>query len=213
MPCCAVLCRSAGMMTVLCGLLGMPPVNGVLPQSPLHSKALSSLHPCSSKKQKQRPASGGRGPGSTAGEAHGSMVELGQGLAHLGSGPRIYPLLQRADSASSSKDVIQGALSMEASPGAAAGAGASAPPIIAAAGMHASPSQQALIPAGSPRGSADPLPGGSGGADAEDTDQILPLQVREVPGFCWYLRPVSACAASSALLPCSARCVLNVHSR
>ena len=28
------------MMTLLCGLLGIPPVNGVLPQAPLHTKAL-----------------------------------------------------------------------------------------------------------------------------------------------------------------------------
>jgi hypothetical protein len=28
------------LMTVLCGLLGLPPVNGVLPQAPLHTKAL-----------------------------------------------------------------------------------------------------------------------------------------------------------------------------
>ena len=29
-------------MTILCGLLGLPPVNGVLPQAPLHTKALCS---------------------------------------------------------------------------------------------------------------------------------------------------------------------------
>jgi len=29
-------------MTILCGLLGLPPVNGVLPQAPLHTKSLCS---------------------------------------------------------------------------------------------------------------------------------------------------------------------------
>ncbi|KAF8393269.1 hypothetical protein HHK36_021510 [Tetracentron sinense] len=32
-----------GFMTLLCGLLGLPPSNGVLPQSPMHSKSLSVL--------------------------------------------------------------------------------------------------------------------------------------------------------------------------
>ena len=30
-------------MTLLCGLLGLPPVNGVLPQSPMHTKALAQV--------------------------------------------------------------------------------------------------------------------------------------------------------------------------
>ena len=29
-------------MTILCGLMGLPPVNGVLPQAPLHTKSLCS---------------------------------------------------------------------------------------------------------------------------------------------------------------------------
>ncbi|KAJ9559517.1 hypothetical protein OSB04_004677 [Centaurea solstitialis] len=32
-----------GFMTLLCGLIGLPPSNGVLPQSPMHSKALAVL--------------------------------------------------------------------------------------------------------------------------------------------------------------------------
>lgn len=32
-----------GFMTLLCGLLGLPPSNGVLPQSPMHTKSLSVL--------------------------------------------------------------------------------------------------------------------------------------------------------------------------
>jgi len=31
------------LMTLLCGLLGIPPVNGVIPQSPMHSKSLASV--------------------------------------------------------------------------------------------------------------------------------------------------------------------------
>ncbi|GMH43262.1 hypothetical protein BSKO_11184 [Bryopsis sp. KO-2023] len=32
-----------GGMTVMCGLLGIPPVNGVLPQAPMHTKSLATL--------------------------------------------------------------------------------------------------------------------------------------------------------------------------
>ncbi|KAK9842830.1 hypothetical protein WJX74_003059 [Apatococcus lobatus] len=32
-----------GLMTAMCGLLGLPPVNGVLPQAPLHAKRLSEM--------------------------------------------------------------------------------------------------------------------------------------------------------------------------
>ncbi|XP_057531245.1 protein PECTIC ARABINOGALACTAN SYNTHESIS-RELATED-like [Amaranthus tricolor] len=30
-------------MTLVCGLIGLPPSNGVLPQSPMHSKSLATL--------------------------------------------------------------------------------------------------------------------------------------------------------------------------
>ena len=46
----------AGLMTLLCGLLGLPPVNGVLPQSPMHTKALARVAG-KSKMQPQRAAS------------------------------------------------------------------------------------------------------------------------------------------------------------
>ncbi|CAO2815314.1 unnamed protein product [Amaranthus hypochondriacus] len=32
-----------GLMTLLCGLIGLPPSNGVLPQSPMHTKSLATL--------------------------------------------------------------------------------------------------------------------------------------------------------------------------
>lgn len=32
-----------GIMTLMCGLLGIPPVNGVLPQAPMHTKSLATL--------------------------------------------------------------------------------------------------------------------------------------------------------------------------
>jgi len=32
-----------GFMTILCGLIGLPPVNGVIPQSPMHTKALAKV--------------------------------------------------------------------------------------------------------------------------------------------------------------------------
>ena len=30
-------------MTMMCGLLGLPPVNGVIPQSPMHTKSLARI--------------------------------------------------------------------------------------------------------------------------------------------------------------------------
>ncbi|KAF8401256.1 hypothetical protein HHK36_012188 [Tetracentron sinense] len=37
-----------GFMVILCGLLGIPPSNGVIPQSPMHTKSLATLkHQCS----------------------------------------------------------------------------------------------------------------------------------------------------------------------
>lgn len=48
-------------MTLMCGLLGLPPVNGVLPQSPLHSRAL-----CQVDSAKQRAASAARDGGAEA---------------------------------------------------------------------------------------------------------------------------------------------------
>ncbi|GAB2223417.1 hypothetical protein Drorol1_Dr00017558, partial [Drosera rotundifolia] len=32
-----------GFLTILCGLLGLPPSNGVIPQSPMHTKSLATL--------------------------------------------------------------------------------------------------------------------------------------------------------------------------
>jgi hypothetical protein len=32
-----------GAMTLLCGLIGLPPVNGVLPQAPMHTKSVATL--------------------------------------------------------------------------------------------------------------------------------------------------------------------------
>lgn len=31
------------LMTLICGLIGIPPVNGVLPQAPMHTKSLATL--------------------------------------------------------------------------------------------------------------------------------------------------------------------------
>lgn len=34
---------TAALMTMMCGLLGLPPVNGVIPQSPMHTKSLARI--------------------------------------------------------------------------------------------------------------------------------------------------------------------------
>lgn len=42
-----------GLMTAVCGLLGLPPVNGVLPQAPMHTKALCKIR---AKEQPKTPS-------------------------------------------------------------------------------------------------------------------------------------------------------------
>lgn len=49
----------AAVMTLVCGLLGIPPVNGVIPQSPMHTKSLSSIaKPASNKNAKNAKVNG-----------------------------------------------------------------------------------------------------------------------------------------------------------
>jgi hypothetical protein len=43
-------------LTLLTGLLGLPPVNGVLPQAPMHSRALASLRMAYEEEQKKLAA-------------------------------------------------------------------------------------------------------------------------------------------------------------
>lgn len=50
-------------MTLLCGLLGIPPVNGVIPQSPMHSKSLASVKDLDSNRKNK-----GSKPGIDAGQ-------------------------------------------------------------------------------------------------------------------------------------------------
>ncbi|KAI8472029.1 MAG: putative boron transporter [Monoraphidium minutum] len=44
-------------LTLLCGLLGLPPVNGVLPQAPMHTRALATLKAQSNKAAMKKAAS------------------------------------------------------------------------------------------------------------------------------------------------------------
>ncbi|MFS7971055.1 putative bicarbonate transporter [Helianthus anomalus] len=46
-----------GFMTLLCGLLGLPPSNGVLPQSPMHTKSLAFLKKQASDEKNERKRS------------------------------------------------------------------------------------------------------------------------------------------------------------
>ncbi len=63
-------------MTLLCGLLGLPPVNGVLPQAPMHTRSLATLG--------SRVARGRGGGGSTAAvddaERKGVVEDGGRGV-------------------------------------------------------------------------------------------------------------------------------------
>ncbi|KIZ03052.1 Boron transporter, putative [Monoraphidium neglectum] len=46
-----------GLLTLLCGLLGLPPVNGVLPQAPMHTRALATLKAQAAKAATKQAAS------------------------------------------------------------------------------------------------------------------------------------------------------------
>eukprot|EP01024_Parvocaulis_polyphysoides_P025948 TRINITY_DN2361_c0_g1_i1.p1 TRINITY_DN2361_c0_g1~~TRINITY_DN2361_c0_g1_i1.p1 ORF type:complete len:435 (+),score=39.64 TRINITY_DN2361_c0_g1_i1:71-1375(+) len=46
-----------GVMTLICGLIGVPPVNGVLPQAPMHTKSLATLKKMLRKAEMRKSAS------------------------------------------------------------------------------------------------------------------------------------------------------------
>eukprot|EP00889_Picochlorum_renovo_P008908 jgi/Picre1/35938/NNA_003395.t1 len=52
------------LMTLLCGLLGIPPVNGVIPQSPMHTKSLALVESGQRKRQREHPSANGIREGS-----------------------------------------------------------------------------------------------------------------------------------------------------
>ncbi|EEF33039.1 Boron transporter, putative [Ricinus communis] len=65
-----------GVMTLICGLLGLPPSNGVLPQSPMHTKSLSVLNRQLIRKKMVKRAKEGMKLNATNSEIYGRMQEV-----------------------------------------------------------------------------------------------------------------------------------------
>jgi hypothetical protein len=112
-------------MTALCGLLGLPPVNGVLPQSPLHTRALAKV---ASRRRRQHK---------------GGQLEVGSG-----AGQELELELATADGGAAAEALPED----RARSGSPAPAPAPAPAGGVLAGrrhVHPSPSVQQLLPHGS----------------------------------------------------------------
>ncbi|XP_052486801.1 boron transporter 4 [Gossypium raimondii] len=62
-----------GVMTLICGLLGLPPSNGVLPQSPMHTKSLSVLKKQLIRKKMVKSAKEGKLQHASNSEIYGRM--------------------------------------------------------------------------------------------------------------------------------------------
>ncbi|KAM7263356.1 hypothetical protein ACFE04_001039 [Oxalis oulophora] len=65
-----------GIMALFCGLLGLPPCNGVLPQAPMHTKSLASLKRQIMKKKMMKTAEEGIKNKRSKSEIYGKMQEV-----------------------------------------------------------------------------------------------------------------------------------------
>lgn len=190
-----------GLMTLVCGLLGLPPVNGVLPQSPMHTKALAAVK---GRKRRAKRAvccaqQAEEGPTSSKAAAAGWQAEAPQAAAGTPCSEGCEAVQVGSQGGSPRSPEIGS---------------------VAIGSVHASPSKHALLPGGS--GSADiaaachalgaagaggatggpssPMggaqPGGSGEAEDEG-DSLVSVQVLEqrVSGLLQSLG-VAACLAA-----------------
>ncbi|CAM8972665.1 hypothetical protein QQ045_029854 [Rhodiola kirilowii] len=64
-----------GFLTILCGLIGIPPSNGVIPQSPMHTKSLATLKHQLMRNKLVRTARDGISKNSNLGQLYQSMQE------------------------------------------------------------------------------------------------------------------------------------------
>ncbi|KAH9622276.1 hypothetical protein KSS87_001376 [Heliosperma pusillum] len=97
-----------GFMTLLCGLLGIPPSNGVIPQSPMHTKSLATLKHQLLRNRLVATARSSMGKNASLGELYGNMQEAYQQMQ--------TPLVYQEPSARGLKELkdstIQAAASM-----------------------------------------------------------------------------------------------------
>ncbi|KAL2935032.1 putative boron transporter 2 [Bienertia sinuspersici] len=97
-----------GFMTLLCGLLGIPPANGVIPQSPMHTKSLATLKHQLLRNRLVAAARRSMGMNASLGQLYGNMQEAYQQMQ--------TPLIYQEPSARGLKELkdstIQAAASM-----------------------------------------------------------------------------------------------------
>uniref|UniRef100_A0A803M7C0 Bicarbonate transporter-like transmembrane domain-containing protein n=1 Tax=Chenopodium quinoa TaxID=63459 RepID=A0A803M7C0_CHEQI len=67
-----------GFMTLLCGLIGIPPANGVIPQSPMHTKSLATLKHQLLRNRIVQAAKRSIGMNASLGQLYGNMQEAYQ---------------------------------------------------------------------------------------------------------------------------------------
>lgn len=66
------------LQTLFCGLLGIPPANGVIPQSPMHTKSLATLKHQLLRNRLVATAKESIGMNSSLGQLYGNMQEAYQ---------------------------------------------------------------------------------------------------------------------------------------
>uniref|UniRef100_A0A2N9FS50 Bicarbonate transporter-like transmembrane domain-containing protein n=1 Tax=Fagus sylvatica TaxID=28930 RepID=A0A2N9FS50_FAGSY len=78
-----------GFMTLLCGLIGLPPSNGVLPQSPMHSKSLAVLKRQLMRRKMVESAKESIRQKASNSEIYGKMQAV---FIEMDSSPAVHPL-------------------------------------------------------------------------------------------------------------------------
>ncbi|KAJ6366027.1 hypothetical protein OIU77_002574 [Salix suchowensis] len=77
-------------MVILCGLIGIPPSNGVIPQSPMHTKSLSTLKHQILRNRLVATARKCMGKNASLGQVYGSMQEAYQHMQTPINLPRTF---------------------------------------------------------------------------------------------------------------------------
>ncbi|XP_031396143.1 probable boron transporter 2 [Punica granatum] len=98
-----------GFLTILCGLIGIPPSNGVIPQSPMHTKSLATLKHQLLRNRLVTTARNCMRKNTSLPQVYGSMQEAYQQMQ--------TPLIYQAPSAQGLKDLKESTIQMATSMG------------------------------------------------------------------------------------------------
>ncbi|PON64871.1 Bicarbonate transporter [Parasponia andersonii] len=98
-----------GFMVIICGLLGIPPSNGVIPQSPMHTKSLATLKHQLLRNQLVAAARKCMGKDASLEQVYGSMQEAYQQMQS--------PLIYQEPSATGLKELKDSTIQMASSTG------------------------------------------------------------------------------------------------